>query len=548
VKGENNNDGKIIFETRGGETKVIEKKNPVGRPREFASPTPSFYAFNPEAIKTELVTQSQIDQSENTLRWGLDDALPLHILSAIADSPATTACVGKIETYTMGAGFSDAGLMTMPIDASGGTLWDLHCSIVQFFAALDGYALNFKYNLKGKIIQAFNMDVSACRLVAQVGSDKINALKYNPYFGTREYQQDQSKAYHLFNMENVRTEKNLPNYEGQAYFYGTKRTLFKHYPVPKFWAGKKWIYSDAKIATYSEKTLDNGFFESVLMKMIGNPNAMSQHPTAMKEVTGTDGVIRKESYKTEGQVFNEMMGANFSGVEKAAKAMVLWAMNKDQSPSLEAFPTSVNADLLQAMTNIITRQIALSTEVPAILANLPDSTSPLSGQDALKNAVEFMQSNTVAKRNNLENFYNNILLQNFEGAGKAKVKILQYTPVGVSVTVEDKFWEFMNEAEKIAFINKNEPNIEIIRTPAAATNTAPATVDENGNAVEAPTAPTVDENIKSMKVSEINRILSIVKKFNSGQLTIEQAKQLLAGYGLNEEQQTAWLNPNPVEL
>jgi hypothetical protein len=53
----------------------------------------------------------------------------------------------------------------------------------------------------------------------------------------------------------------------------------------------------------------------------------------------------------------------------------------------------------------------------------------------------------------------------------------------------------------------------------------------------------VDENLKSMKVAEINRILSIVRKFNAGQLTMEQAKQLLSGYGLNEEQQSAWLNP-----
>jgi len=285
------------------------------------------------------------------------------------------------------------------------------------------------------------------------------------------------------------------------------------------------------------------------MKVIGDPNRPSNHPDAMKEVTGADGVKRKESYKTEGQIFNEMMGKNFSGVEKAAKAMVMWSLNKDQSVSLEAFPSNVNADLISTSLLETIRMIAISTEVPAILANLPNQLSSLSsGGDALKNAIEFMQANTAPKRVQLEKFYNNVLLPNFAEKTKATVKILQYSPITTAVTVEDKFWEFMNEAEKIAFIQANEPKIQIIRTPAASQNTAPATTDENGNLVPAPTAPVIDENIKSMKVSEINRILSIVKKFNLGQLTIDQAKQLLAGYGLNEEQQTAWLNPNPVEL
>jgi len=100
----NNNDGKIIFETLGGETKVIEPKNRVGRPREFVSPNPSMYALGaPEAQKTEIVTVNQVRPDEKTLIWGIDDALPLHILNAIAESPTATSCVGKIEMFTKGA-------------------------------------------------------------------------------------------------------------------------------------------------------------------------------------------------------------------------------------------------------------------------------------------------------------------------------------------------------------------------------------------------------------------------------------------------------------
>jgi len=546
----NNNDGKIIFETLGGETKVIEPKNRVGRPREFVSPNPSMYALgSPEAQKTEIVTFNQVRPDEKTLIWGIDDALPLHILNAIAESPTATSCVGKIEMFTKGASFSDTGLMEMVINRDGDTLWDLHCAIVQYYCSLDGYANNFKYNLRGKITDVYNMAADSCRLAAEPETSRICGVKYNPYFGTREYQPQYTTSYDLFDLSKVKEQAKNPEWNGQAYFHGTKRTLYKHYPVPKFWSGKKWIYSDAKFATYVDKLLDNGFFESVLMKVIGDPNKMSQHPDAMREVTGTDGVKRKESYKTEGQIFNKMMAENFSGVDKAGKVMAFWSLNKDQSVSLEAFPTNVNPDLISGVLLEAIRMISISTEVPAILANLPNSLSSLaSGGDALKNAVEFMQSNTAPRRAELEKFYNTILIPNLQETTSARVKIQQFSPVTTQVTVDDKFWEFMNEAEKIAFIQKNEPNIAIIRTPAATENTAPATVDEKGNAIPAPTVPKVDEVLKSLKVSEINRILSIVSKVNAGTLTPEQAKTLLAGYGLNEEQISAFLNPQPVEL
>lgn len=559
MKDKNNLDGNIIFESNG-RTKTIEKKNPVGRPVKFAAPNLSVFSLtqpeaisqittDPEMLNTQLVIRNQIRPDENTIIWGADDAEPIRILDAIAQSPTTTNCVGKVEMFTRGSAFTDTGLMEMVINEDGETLWDLHCAICQYYSQLDAFTVNFKYDQKGRIINSYNVSTDSCRFAAEVETHKICGIKYNPYFGTSEYQMRYTDRYELFKPENVlneiKTYKDPSEYLGQIYFHGTKRTLYKHYPVPKFWSGKKWIYSDAKFATYIEKLLDNGFFESVLMKLIGNPDELSQHPDAMKLVTGDDGIERKESYKTVGQMFNETMAKNFSGVEKAAKVMALWSLNKDQSVSLEAFPTSVNDQLISTALLETIRMVAISTDVPAILANLPNSLSSLaSGGDAIKSAVEYLQSGTASRRNTLEKFYNTVMLPNLQKPPKQEVKIKPFSPFNIMVTVDDKFWEFMNESEKIDFIQKNEPNITLNRTPAATSNTAPPTLDENGKVVTpAPTAPTVDENLKSMKVSEINRILSIVKKFNLGTLTIEQAKQLLAGYGLNEEQQTAWLNP-----
>lgn len=514
---------------------------------EYVSPYPQ--AFNigrPEALKTELVTRNQIRKDEGTLIWGTDDALPVRILDAIAKSPTTTACIGKVEMYTRGAGFEDEELMNLVINKDGDTLWDLHCELVSNYCSLDGFSTNFKFDSGGKIINTYSMDVQAIRYAAEAETETITGIKYNPYFGTTEYRKAFTKEYSIFDTETVSDEikKKGTKFNGQVFFHAEKRSLFKHYPVPKFWAGEKWIYSDAKMSTYIDKILDNGFFESVLMNVIGDPNKPSKRPEDQREETGNDGVKRPKSTKTEGQVFGEMMAQNFSGVEKAAKAMVMWSLSHDTATKIQAFPTNVDFDFVSGTMSEIIRMISLSTETPAILANLPDTTSPLSGQDALPKAIEFMQSNTAAKRSKLENFYNNIMLPNLAKAPKkANVKIKQYYPTKVQVTVDDKFWDFMNEAEKIAFIETNEPSIKIIRPPEADLNTASPTIGEDGKVIPAPTAPAIDETLKGLKVAEINRLLSIIKKVAAGTLTADQAKLLLAGYGLNEQQIDAFLNP-----
>lgn len=535
----------------------------------FIDPSPkAYHAKEPEALSTELTILAQIRQDEQTIIWGLDDALPLHILTAIAESPVATLCLEKLELFTRGAGFVDEGLMNMVINEDGQTLWDYHCALVQYFVALDGFTTNFKYNVGGKIANAYVLPTESCRFMGQQDTTDILGLKYNPYFGTKDYQKRFTKEYTLFNLKNIKEEASRVgnDYEGQVYFFANKRTLFKHYPVPKFWSANKWILSDAQNGEYNYNLLANSFLQSALMKVIGDPNAMSRHPNSMKNVTGTDGITRKEPTLTNGQVFDQMMAANFSGVKKAGTVMTLWSLNKDQATEIQAFPVTANPELIDGTLNRTIRMISGAMQVPGILANLPDSVSPLSGQDALPHAIDFMQTNTDGKRTKLEQFYNNILLPNFQDSTKSRVKIKLYVPVKLSVTVDANIWDVMSTNEKRQYVKENteytinmdnptviNPVADHLRVPLVTDPPIPGkqltlplddpntTLDNNKSQ-----APQIDENLKGMKVSEINRIASIVKKYEKGQLTLDQAKQFLAGYGLSDDQQTAWLNPVEV--
>lgn len=513
-------------------------------------PNIQIYGARPQAIEREEVTRNQVRWDEATIIWGDDDALPLRIMDAVNKSPVAISCLGTIETFTKGSSFTDPGLMEMMVDSEGTTLWQLHEKICQYFTLLDGFAVNFKYSPEGKITSAFNTGFESLRFcqpkVEQ--SRKINLLKFNPYFGTAEYQPERTKIYNVFDIKKVKeqmaTEGTL--YKGQIYYHGIVRPPYKFYPVPKYWSGDRWIYADSQLQTFLKELMDNGFFQSVLINMVGDPNKPSQNPEYQKEVTGTDGVKRKESTKTVGQEFGEKMSGMFSGVKKAGTAMVLWALNKDLSANVQDFPSSLDSGLLTNTVTEVIRGITIAAEVPAILANLPQQVSSLgSDGQAMEKAVEIMQSRVASRQRTLEQFYNTVLLPNLATPTEARVKIVNYSPFSTPVEIEDKFWEFLNEEERIEFIKSNLPNVKIIRPPKPAATIAPTTTDQP--LPEQSAAP--NESLKNINQKQLDRILNIAARYSIGlvdpsnkkALSYEQAKAFLLSFGITEAEIPNWL-------
>jgi hypothetical protein len=143
----------------------------------------------------------------------------------------------------------------------------------------------------------------------------------------------------------------------------------------------------------------------------------------------------------------------------------------------------------------------------------------------------------------LENFYNNVMFPNMQKRPEADAKIVNFNPITQPIEINKEVWEFLNEQEKVLFIKKNMPEIEIVRTatvvnPPAEGTTTPA-VDENGQPVPEPPKP--NEALKDLNLTQIGRIQKIVRRFNVGEITYDQAKQILMSYGLTETDLAAWL-------
>jgi hypothetical protein len=492
-----------------------------------------YHRTQPEALEREATTKSQKDITEGTLIWGTDNALPLRIAQAIEDSPAASSCIDTVTKFIKGAKFSDPDLMKLKVDKSGKTLWDLHTELSASLAWIRAFSVNFKFNVKGKITQAYSMSVENCRFVKpddDLAKD-ITDLKYNPYFGTSEYNRKYTKEYKLWDAENLLTQikSEGTKFKGQVYFYGETAPLSRFYPKPRFWSAKKWIYIDGKIQEGHAENMDNGFFLSVLIQMIGDPSVKSKNPAYMKREI-VDGVEKLVPDKTVGQEFSDMMSANFSGTKKQGSALVMWATNKDNVANIEAFPSATNADLFIVIQDLTTKNITIAMKVPGILANISEGVSLGSDGNEMQKAVELMQSNTIDDRTRLEQFYNEVLFPNaeIEGLKKgAKVEIVNYNPITTPVEIEDKFWNVLNDREKRDFVRKNFSGIELEEEAVQ--------TDSEGNALP-PGEIQINDNLRGMTGRQQQQLMRIMRLFGKGDLNEETAKIQLKGFGFTDEE------------
>lgn len=511
----------------------------------------------PEALKREIAVQSQKDGFEDIIIYGPDNAFPLRLAQAVDESPAASSCIDTISKFIKGSGFSDPDLMKIPVDNSGTTLWDLHCMLSESLATFWGFAVNFKFDRTGKILQAFHTSFESCRFAMPLENDpNIRQIRHNPYYGTSEYRKEFTTTYDVFDIKkavstgSVLKKESLDKWGGQLYYYGKTSTLSRFYPKPKYWSAKEAILADHKLQEFHNEELENGFFQSVLINAIGDPNQWSKNPRLMKEDTKEDGTKIKAPTKTVGEEFNDQMSTTFSGSKKAGTAMVLWSLNSDNAIKVQPFPTGINGDRIISTQDSITKTITIATGVPSILANISEGVSLGSGGSEIQKAIELMQSRTVEWREVLQNFYNTILLPNFQKKPKSesKVEIQNYNPVSEPIEIDDKVWEFLNEQEKVAFIQKNMPEVEIIRIETPAVQQEPQIDPETGEPIDPAPAPVKpNEALKDLNLIQIKRIQKIVRQYNTGQLTYDQAKQILMSYGLTETEMDSWL-VKPEEL
>lgn len=524
-------------------------KKPALNPHPTAFSLPS-----PEALQREVSTEIQRDPREETLIYGEGDALPLKIARIVSKSPAAKSCIDTRAKYIKGSGFSNPELMKLKVDKNGTTLWQFHTMLCDMLALFEGFAVNFKFDRKGKITNSYPLSFESVRLMKPDDQGYIGAVKYNPYFGTALYKQEFTQEYPVFDAKEVlkQIEKDKTKFKGQVYYYGKTTPIYRFYPVPSYWSAEKWINVDANIQTFHSNNLDKGFFQTLVFNAIGNPNAMSENPKFQQSYVDEAGVKRQRSTKTVGEEFGIGISEAFAGAEKAGGGMTFWSLNADTAVKMSAVPTNQNHDLFTALQDLTTKNITIATQVPGILANISEGVNLGSGGSEIQKAIELMQSRVSEEQELLEQFYNEVMLPNLAIPTTERVEIKNFNPVTVEVKIEDKFWEVMDADEKRAFIRANVPGVklkEIVVAPVLPVQSEQAVTTEGQPLPTTAQQAQTNDALKSLNISDINKVQKIVARFNlskvdpnnSKALTLDQAKQFLASYGFTEEQINAWL-------
>lgn len=411
----------------------------------------------------------QVDFSNNTLWYGEDNSFPLRLATLVQESPAASSCISVLSDFIEGAGFVTPSPEDIIINGRGQRFGEIHSLVSESFALFEGFALLVKYTIEGKISEIFSVPFENLRLMKPDDSGIISKVILNPYFGTAIYQKKEDVEYDIFNPSEkvVRQQmaKQGNKYKGQIMYVANTRPLSRFYPQPYYYSAASWMAIDAGIGKYHSNNLDAGFFQTVLLKMVGDPDLPSTHPD--DQVTNDSG--QKESIRTRGERFNIEM-QKFVGSDSKTKMMVLWESMKDQFPELSAFPALTNENFFISLHAMTTENILRAIKIPAILANMAKESS-LSDGNQMANATKVMHDRVKKPQNMLERIYKT-LLGNFKTPFVNEIKILNTNSFDSMAEIDQNIWDSLTLEEQRQWIKENTdyPIIETAPKPSTPVN------------------------------------------------------------------------------
>lgn len=406
----------------------------------------------------------QVDRTDGTIPYGKYNAFPLELATLVQESPAASSCISLISDFIEGNGFSDPSLTSKPVNGQKQTFGEIHNLISESFALFEGFCVLVKYSKSGSITEIFNVPFENVRLGEPDSKGVISHVKVNPYYGTALYQRKYTEEYDVYNPDPkivmAQIAKQGNKYKGQILYKAFTRPLSRFYPMPYYYSAKYWMDIDAQIGKYHAGNLDAGFFQTVLMRKIGDPNGPSMHPDDQET----------DTKKTAAERFNIDLQP-FIGADSKTKMLVDWAASKEEFTDLQAFPSLPNDSFFQTLQALTTKNILISTKIPAILANMGGETS-LSDGNQMANATRVMHDRVAKTQNMLESQYKDILTH-FSTPYAGEIKIINTNSFETLKKIEPLIWTEMTPEDRAEWIKKNT-DFPITPKPAGATPTPAA--------------------------------------------------------------------------
>lgn len=400
------------------------------------------------------------DKSTNIVKYGNDNDFPQRLTEAVYSSPTAQAALDIMTKYIGGGGFTSEDIGKIVVGEKQ-TLAGLHGKLAEDFGCLCGIAVLVRYNSNGKPVSYEHVPFENCRLELPDENGQVRHIHYNPFFGTSDFKKDKTVVYPVFDQMAAQEQINTlgADFKGQIFWAALTRINNRFYPVPQYYAAINDITADGRLTTFRDRLIDNGFFQSNLMTVIGDKDEKIQVDV------DSEG---KAIYKTREELFNEGMQEN-QGVEAAGSTMVFWVKSAEAAPKIEAFPSNYNDKLGDSVSTQLLLSIGRAFGVHPVLLGA-DLGSSLGQNNLLQNASILLAQNTGYYRSWLEQQYQKIFEGNALGIDINDIKIkpisVQYDiPYITTYTI----WEQLTPRERREWISTNykialEKDAEVINS------------------------------------------------------------------------------------
>lgn len=413
-----------------------------------------------DLIKREPARPGMKDLAEKILPYGQNNAFPLVLAQLVQESPTASSCISTLSDFIEGSGFSDENAKDIKMNSQGDTLGTIHSINAQTYALYEGIALNVKYNASYKISEVYSIPFENCRLAIPDDNGYISKIRYNPYYGTSQFVRTWTEEYDVYNPDPdiIKTQienasKKGKQYLGQILYQSFTRPLNRFYSMPQFYSAEYWMRIDAQIGQFHSNNLNNGFYQSVLMRVVGDPNQQSTHP---------DDVFFNEQTQQVEPIPGRTMGTRldtemqkFTGSQNAGNIMVQWAGTKDAFPDLIPFPTQQNQGFFNNLKDDAIEYICIATKVPTILANVTTKSHSLGAEGSMiRAAIKLMQHRTKKPQRFLERIYKDILLH-MGGNTITDLSINNYNPFPEVDKVDPYQWAALTSQEQRSWLKVN---------------------------------------------------------------------------------------------
>jgi hypothetical protein len=440
-------------------------------------------------------------------RYGREDNVINLIVEAVNDSPTARLCVSRLNQFLFGKGFKNLEMAAVPV-APNATMEELVRQAIEYFNYTDGFVIQHKYNKAGESARKYIIPIQYVR--KRLSGDFIYRPGYGDEQGTFMYSFTNMVVPSYDTVRRMSPVEIRGMIEAQVKRYGGEQLgafqyvyiprvgqLYDKYPMPTHFSGLPLLNADAALALAENNLVSNTFKPQVVIK--------------------TSVLDRNDEDKYGMTEYDRMVDEINRLVSPDGSPVMLLESNNPSLIDVIPLDTKSRMDETEKATERIKKGVAMLFGISPVLIGISTAGKLGDNQEMVNNFKLFNLS--LEERRKLLYQALAYAFPEFEESA------FEMEPLSLFDYVPDKVIERMTDEQVREAFDIPEPEIK----------------EGQVQAVEGQSAE-LNEALTNLTGRQFQNIQRTVRKYNKGEISTEQAKQLLmGGFGMTEEQAGAWI-------